>query len=118
MLWDLVQQYQIRSAGSSAEAASARAGDAANETRRLRREVDRLSLACLAMWQMLQAHAGVSDEDLLRVMRELDASDGRVDGKLSTGTGDCPACDRPLLKGRDTCMYCGEAVTKSSPFHG
>lgn len=118
MLWDLVQQYQIRSAGASADSAAHQAGRAADETVRLRREVDRLSLACLAMWQMLQAHAGVTDEDLLRVMRELDASDGRVDGKLSVSSGDCPACGRPALKGRDSCMYCGAAIEKASPFHG
>ncbi len=119
MLWDLLQQYQISNASADAEGARARAGAAEDETRKLRRDVDRLTLACLAMWQILQSRTNLTDEDLRRIMHELDASDGRVDGRIDAGTpGRCAQCDRPVLKGKARCTYCGaEVVGGPTPFH-
>jgi hypothetical protein len=117
MLWDLIQQHQLR--GLDAEVGNARsaASDARDETRQLRRDVDRLTLACLAMWQIIQSQTNLTDEDLARMMHDLDAADGRVDGRMSTEAGRCPKCDRPALKGKPTCMYCGAAVASATPFH-
>ncbi|MFK7959782.1 MAG: hypothetical protein AB8G96_04585, partial [Phycisphaerales bacterium] len=98
-----------------------RADDATSEVRRLRRDVDRLSLACLAMWQIVSANTNMTDEDLDRVMRELDASDGTLDGKLDAPDTPvkCRKCGRTALRGHPRCAYCGQEVTSgsASPFH-
>lgn len=117
MLWDILQQHQLNGLDAEVSGARQNAASAVDDTRQLRRDVDRLTLACLAMWQIIQSQTNLTDEDLKRMMHDLDASDGRADGKLATDVGRCPKCDRPALKGKPTCMYCGAAVATATPFH-
>lgn len=117
MLWDILQQHQLNGLDAEVGGAKRSAASAVDETRQLRRDVDRLTLACLAMWQIIQSQTNLTDEDMKRMMHDLDASDGRVDGKISVDAGRCPKCDRPALRGRSACMYCGATVATTTPFH-
>ncbi|MCB1599914.1 MAG: hypothetical protein KDI66_07815, partial [Xanthomonadales bacterium] len=44
-----------------------------SELEQLRIDLDRLSLVCRAMYSLLQESAGLSDQDLLRRVDEIDA---------------------------------------------
>ena len=54
-------------------------------------------------------------------IRQIDAEDGRSDGKNTEVTRpiDCPVCHRRILSGQSFCLYCG-AEAETSPFrhHG
>ena len=94
LFWD-VGTHRIQSmGGGDASYTAQRAEDAAQE---LESRLDRLSMICCAMWTIIQAHTDVGDEDLIRLVQELDLSDGHMDGKAQIKqVRDCRACGRPV----------------------
>jgi hypothetical protein len=85
--------------------------------RELEDRVARLSLICCAMWTILQAHAEVGDDELLRIVQELDLSDGIIDGKASVErVRQCTACGRPVSTRHLHCLYCGAPRQGRDPF--
>lgn len=121
MLWDLVQNVRLAQTDERIRATGDRVDNATSDVRSMQREIDRLSLACLAMWQIVSANTNTTDEDLVRLMRELDMSDGAADGRLSPPDTPvkCGKCGRTALRGHPRCAYCGEDVMpeSASPFH-
>lgn len=85
-------------------------------TMEVERRLESLELACAGLWELLKNKHGYTEEELIQAIREVDARDGTVDGKLNTGTRKCPACQRPqLTKKSPKCSWCG-AEMSSSPF--
>jgi hypothetical protein len=81
--------------------------------------VDRLAMLCCAMWTMIQAHTGATDEELTDLVRDLDLADGHVDGKAAeVQVSACGACGRPVALKRLRCQYCGQARVPKHPFEG
>jgi len=85
--------------------------DAANLEKRL----DRLTLACAAMWSMLKEQ-GHTEEQLLARMQELDLRDGTLDGKIADRAAVCPQCTRKSRADRPTCLYCGATLPPQAAF--
>lgn len=78
--------------------------------------IDELQLACAAMWELLREKNGVSDNELIEKIKEIDMRDGNPDGKMISPTEKCPECGHNLLiRARDVCSWCG-ALMKQSPF--
>jgi len=77
--------------------------------------LERLTLACAALWSLLQEH-GHTQEQLLQRMQELDLRDGRLDGRLVADKVDCTGCGRVAKGGRRTCLYCGSELSPAPPF--
>jgi len=77
--------------------------------------LQRLSLACEAMWSLLRDKFGVTDEELLNRLNELDLSDGQLDGKVRKPAVACPKCGRTIARRNPTCMYCGQPIMQD-PF--
>ncbi|MCP3903633.1 MAG: hypothetical protein GY715_08355 [Planctomycetes bacterium] len=81
--------------------------------------LDRLAMLCCAMWTMIQAHSGATDEELMHLVRDLDLADGRVDGKAGqVQVTTCTACQRPVALKHLRCLYCGQTRVPAHPFEG
>lgn len=107
MLWELYQQSRIGAARSEAEYASRNSSEAHRMLRQLESRTDRLSLTTMAIWQIMSDKLGVTEADLEAQIREIDLSDGKLDGKVRVEVTDCRNCGRPLSKRHVKCMYCG-----------
>ena len=71
--------------------------------------VDRLSLIVEAMWELLE-EAGYSEDALQAKVEEIDARDGRTDGKVTRPPVQCRKCGSSSPAGRTTCQMCGEPL--------
>lgn len=75
--------------------------------------VDALELACAGLWQLLKLKTGLTDEELIREIHEVDARDGEADGKLKRRAKECLNCGRKLLtKKQDVCLWCGARIVR------
>lgn len=79
--------------------------------------VDRLVLVVEAMWELLVA-TGMDEDDLVAKIRELDASDGVQDGRVTRPPVSCAGCGSSSPAGRATCQVCGEPLAEVDPFGG
>lgn len=85
--------------------------DLANQRRRhrndledLEEKVDRLSLVCEAMWELM-CDAGYTTEHLQAKVEQLDAADGIIDQKRQRVPMDC-ACGAKVPITAKTCTFC------------
>lgn len=77
--------------------------------------IDRLTLVCLAMWELVSEHTDLTDEDLRAKIEEIDASDGRRDGFHRPGADRC-SCGAAVAAGAPRCQFCGAEAPDRSPF--
>jgi hypothetical protein len=113
-LIDYFQQRQLTNLQSDVSDASANARRGERETAELRETVDRLVLACEAMWALLGERAGLSQEDLLAKVREIDLLDGTLDGRLRRQSKNCPSCRRANSARRLRCLYCAALLAETA----
>lgn len=94
------------------EAADAKraARHAQSDASELDGRLERLAMTCEALWTILRDKLGVTDEELLDRITQLDLSDGKLDGKVKRTAVSCPKCGRTIARRFPTCMYCGQAV--------
>lgn len=104
--------------GSDSQATDAanRADSALQRVKQLEHRVERLALACSAMWSLLQTHSGLTDQQLHEKIAQIDATDGVVDGRIGHAMVHCPNCGRTVSPRRGKCMYCGAACGDQSAF--
>ncbi len=114
LFWDVRTSCGSVISGTEGALAAQRAENAALE---LESRIDRLSMICCAMWTIIQAHTDVKDEELIRLVQELDLVDGHLDGKaVVPKVRDCHSCHRPVAARHDRCLYCGAQREQSNPF--
>ncbi len=106
-LWELHQQERIGAVRAAAQDARQRASNAEQEIDLLRADLDRLHLVTQAMWTLLQEKSGLTDEDLAERVRQVDLTDGKLDGRVRQQAAPCPQCGRMVSRKRPRCMYCG-----------
>ncbi|NLH16320.1 MAG: hypothetical protein GX455_07065 [Phycisphaerae bacterium] len=99
-----------------ASQANRKAESAVETARQLRDRVDRLSMICQAMWELLRSKAKLTDEDIIKQMQQIDLRDGVADGKMTRQTLVCPECGRNVSSRREQCLYCGTWLVKSNLF--
>jgi hypothetical protein len=116
LLIDLYQQGRIAQAQATAEQAKDVAKHFRWELDDLRRKTDALTITCQALWEILRAQTGLRDDQILAKMQEIDARDGRVDGKISTTLAECPKCRRKSNSTRKCCLYCGTMLPLQNVF--
>ncbi len=106
-----------RTATRAAAAAAAMPPSGVPESRVLGvdERVDRLTLIVEAMWELLE-ESGYSEEALQVKVEEIDARDGRVDGRVTRLPSTCQACGSSSPSGRSTCQMCGEELHEVDPF--
>lgn len=117
-LWNLGQDMTRNTGASDAARAQTRVASVADDVERLSKQVERLTLASQAMWEMLRATGSFSEEDLLAKMEEVDLRDGRADGKIGMARLQCPNCRRITNSRRGNCMYCGTEFVRQHVFEG
>ncbi len=64
-----------------------------------------------ALWMMLKKQHGYSDDDLSKLVSEIDLRDGRLDGRVAKSPPQpCPYCKKMMARHRPLCIYCGKPV--------
>ncbi len=113
---DFHQQDRLRAHDTEINKAQRAADNSVDQIRDLQDAVERLALACRAMWELLRQSSGCTEEQLLDKVRELDLLDGKKDGKLRAAAKLCSQCSRPNNVRRAACLYCGEELPAGSAF--
>jgi hypothetical protein len=113
-LWDVFQQGQINKTSRTADSAKRDVKHTSErlntETLRLESKIDNLAIICQALVEILRDQGGVSEEVIQSKIDEIDARDGRIDGKMSGKPIDCPNCGRPTHTRQIVCMYCSASL--------
>jgi hypothetical protein len=109
-LREFSQEGRIRGAEQRANQAVEKTIDAASTVDALKRRVDAMALANQALFEALRDRVGVTEEEVIRRMAEIDARDGVKDGKMGARVVQCRRCSKPVSTTRQRCMYCGEIV--------
>jgi hypothetical protein len=79
-------------------------------------DVEKLFMITEAIWDILKEKHGYSDDDLVRMVQNIDLRDGVLDGKVAKEPKPpCAKCGRTLLGKHPVCLYCG-AVSVRDPF--
>ena len=102
--------------GTSVSTGSATARDAQSKAVHLENRLDKLTLICQALWELLKERGELTEEDLAAKVREIDLRDGVADGKISKQIKRCPKCDRVMSQRHEKCMYCGAVNLQVTPF--
>ena len=107
IFWSMAASRAAAAEAAEAKGTARRAGTRVEE---LEDRLDRALLACEAMWTILRDKIGVTDEELIDRVNEVDLSDGRLDGKVRKTAVTCPSCGRTIAQRFPKCMYCGQAI--------
>ncbi len=113
---ELRQDQRLKQAQISADSAGKRAEAGESVVRDLQETVDKLSLVCVAMWSLMQEKTGLTEEDLLQRVQQMDLADGVADGKVTNSARPCPQCGRTISARYRRCMYCGYQFQRNSAF--
>jgi hypothetical protein len=119
-MWDIYQHMQVRNLRqnqyAAEEASSVRAARQDNQVEDLEAKVDKLTLICEAMWTLLTQRLGVSVQELVQVMHDIDLQDGQLDGRKSSPPKPCPSCQAMVAAELSRCQFCGASVPNLDPF--
>lgn len=101
-------------ARSDAREARSNARETKSEVYFLKQELERQLMISEALWRFMKREFDLSDEDLFQKVLEIDAEDGRVDGKVSRQDGPkkCRVCNKTLPNRKNFCIYCGERYAR------
>ena len=98
--------------------ASSKANQAQQATADLEERLDKLTLICMSMWELLRDNTRFTEADLLAKVQELDLRDGVPDGKITRTVSKCPECSRTMSPRHKRCLYCGHEQLTNSVFDG
>lgn len=115
-LWDLHQNGQISAANQTADRAENKADAVVSDLARSQRRIERLSLCCQALWELLRDKHGLTEEELQSRILEIDLRDGTTDGKMRTQIVDCPNCGSKTNTKRSLCVICGAPLPVKHTF--
>ncbi len=79
-------------------------------------KIEALRLACAAMWSLVKEKHGATDQDLMDRILELDAADGKLDGRVSASPNCLQCGHRMLMRARAICVWCGAETKTAGPF--
>ena len=113
LIFDLFQNQRIRNVQIDASESRRKATSAVQSADELRLQVERLTLICHSLWELLSESTGATDAQLLAKVREIDLRDGKSDGKIAARANSCASCGRTFGSQHQACIYCGELVRKS-----
>jgi len=118
LFWELHQSRQIGQAQSTAERAASKSDKVKWDVLGLQRRLEKLTLVNMAMWSLLQERTGLTEDDLIERVRQIDLSDGRADGKVRKEVARCGQCGRVMSRRHQDCMYCGAQNLEYGAFDG
>jgi hypothetical protein len=89
---------------------------AVEDMRGVDERVDQLLIVCAAMWELVRERTGLTENDLVNKIAEIDARDGTADGKITPKPRHCPKCQRVIFPKHRRCLYCGCEAPVDSVF--
>jgi len=119
MLWDLIQHYQIGRLDARLDRlhdASTRETIAHDANKHLADKVEGLALVTRALFELLQASTGVSEDQLRAKITEIDLRDGQADGRMTPTPKKCPKCEAMMSPRFGRCLFCGEPDKSKQAF--
>ena len=116
--YGLQADFRSREAQETARRGARKATEASNRVDDLEARLDRLTLACMAMWSLILECTDLTEDDLVERVREIDLRDGQLDGKLLKNVKRCPKCDRVMSPRHSKCLYCGAPDLQATAFDG
>jgi len=117
-LWDLNQNLKIHTVQTDANRANYKADKAGRKAVASLESVERLTLILRAMWKLIEEHTDLTEEDLIKTVREIDLMDGRLDGKFKPDAtpGTCQNCGNKVHPSQVQCQFCGKEVVNPDVF--
>ncbi len=118
ILWGAAYGHQAaRTAAEGAAGKARRQAEAAIRNREtLEDRLDKLTIVCMAMWELLKEVSDLTEEHLLERVKQLDLRDGTADGKITKTVAKCPKCNRVMNPRHRKCLYCGAAKLNVGAF--
>jgi hypothetical protein len=116
LLWSMAVEAAAETAAAATPSGTHREAMEA-KTGHLERRLEKLTLVCQALWTLLRERTGVTDEDLAHRVREIDLTDGRLDGRMAPAFT-CERCGRVTARRHGRCLYCEAPRQGNSPFEG
>ena len=116
LIWEMYQQNQIAKAESTAQHSAEKAVDAAATVQAFQEKIDKLVLINMAVWELLKESSDVTEDDLIEKIKEIDLSDGKLDGKVRHIAITCTQCGRTMSNKHRRCLYCGHVDENLSAF--
>ncbi len=114
LYWSMSRPDTVaRTASARAEA---KASNVQDQIRVMQDNVDRLSLLCQAMWELVSEKTNLTEQDIEEKVMQIDLRDGSLDGKMGRSQRHCPQCNRNLHRRHDKCLYCGYEVEREHAF--
>lgn len=114
-MFEFVLGYSAGSATASRAASLARSAAVADGTHHTNRiedlneRIDAMAMILRGMWALLEEQ-GLSSDQLMAKLEELDQMDGVADGQMRRPVVDCPSCDSKVAPGLTNCQFCGADV--------
>jgi len=120
MALDFIAGYVLgqRGAARAAGMATSASAFAASPTAKIHAiddRIDRLMLVVESMWSLLE-ESGFTTDQLIEKIKELDGSDGAIDGHPAKSSGRCQECGAMLGRGLEHCQFCGHPTGVADPF--
>ncbi len=97
----------LNAMAESTSAASVPGTPRPGDTAELHERIDQLLLVNSAMWELLAEKTGLTENDLVTRIAEIDARDGVADGKMTYAPVKCRQCQRTIFPKQDKGLYCG-----------
>ena len=70
-------------------------------------------MICESLWEILKQELKLTDEDLEKVLHEVDMRDGALDGKNQRKAIECLNCGHMVSARHPACLYCGQVIDTS-----
>lgn len=83
------------------------------QNRILKANLERSFMISHALWEIVRFQCGLTDEDILRKVSEIDLRDGVLDGKNEGTPTICPGCGQRVSTRNPACPYCGHVIDES-----
>jgi len=83
------------------------------QNRILKANLERSLMISHALWEIVRFQCGLTDEDILRKVSQIDLRDGIIDGKNEGTAVICPGCGQRISTRNPACPYCGGILDKS-----
>lgn len=110
------QMARTNRAMNAGEMASRLATEVRSQNDFIIADVEKLFMITQALWTILKDEHGYTEDVLLRKIKAIDLSDGKLDDKVAKAEQPaCPKCGRKLMGKRSVCLYCGATVIRD-PF--
>ncbi len=84
------------------------------QNRVLKNNLERSLMISHALWEIVCFQCGLTDEDILRKISEIDLRDGVLDGKNQGTPTTCTGCGQRVSTRNPACPYCGHVIDSAA----